>query len=187
MLRVKTAGKAQAKRLRARSFLLELIERAALSHVVQRFLISDDDILIRGGGGFLVRLRPNADHAQLERLEVDLQGMLWDDFGGELQFALGWAATPDGARAALERRKRQSGRSVLQSRASWAVERRGEPMQSEYGPDEIDAEMKRAGFTATDHVSPAEQVLRYLQGRNDIPEPPSNFAFALFRKGRVTE
>lgn len=67
------------------------------------------------------------------------------------------------------------------------VERRGEPMQSEYSPDEIDAEMKRAGFAATDHVSPAQQVQRYLQGRNDIPEPPPNFAFALFRKGRVTE
>ena len=131
VLRVKAAGKAQAKRLRARSFLLELIEHAALSHVVQRFLISDDDVLIRGGGGFLVRLRPNADHAQLERLEVDLQDMLWDEFGGELQFALGWAATPDDARAALERRKRQSGRSVLQSRASWAVERLSRPSLAE--------------------------------------------------------
>ena len=29
VLRVKSAGKAQAKRLRARSFLLELVERAA--------------------------------------------------------------------------------------------------------------------------------------------------------------
>ena len=52
------------------------------------------------------------------------------------------------------------------------VERRGEPMLSEYSPDEIDAEMKRAGFTAMDHVSPAEQTQRYLQDRNDIPEPP---------------
>ena len=67
------------------------------------------------------------------------------------------------------------------------VERRGEPMRSEYSPDEIDAEMERAGFTAMDHVSPAEQTQRYLQDRNDIPEPPPNFAFALFRKGRLTE
>ena len=64
VLRVKSAGKAQAKRLRARSFLLELVERAAVWHVEQRFQSSEDDILIRGGGGFLVRLaedtRPHA-------------------------------------------------------------------------------------------------------------------------------
>ena len=67
------------------------------------------------------------------------------------------------------------------------VERRGEPMLSEYSPGEIDAELERAGFTATDHVSPEEQVRRYLRERRDIPEPPPNFAFALFEKsGRTT-
>ena len=53
------------------------------------------------------------------RLDADLQRILWADFGGELQFALGWAATPAEARAELERRKRQPGRSVLQPRGSW--------------------------------------------------------------------
>ncbi len=62
------------------------------------------------------------------------------------------------------------------------VARRGEPMQSEFSPEELGAEMERSGFTEMDHVSPAEQVQRYLQGRRDIPEPPPNFAFALFRK-----
>ena len=119
VMRVKSVGKAQAKRLRARSFLLELVERAALWHVEQRFDTSDDDILVRGGGGFLVRLRADADRAQLDRLDADLQRILWADFGGELQFALGWAATPAEARAELERRKRQPGRSVLQPRGSW--------------------------------------------------------------------
>lgn len=45
VLQVKSTGKAQAKRLRARSFLLELVERAALWHVEQRFDATDDDIL----------------------------------------------------------------------------------------------------------------------------------------------
>ena len=131
VLRVKSAGKAQAKRLRARSFFLELVERAALWHVEQRLHTSDDDVLIRGGGGFLVRLQSNADRAHLERLETDLQHMLWDEFGGELQFALGWATTPADARVALERRKRQPGRSVLQSRRSWDVERFTRPSLAE--------------------------------------------------------
>ena len=84
ILQVKSAGKAQAKRLRARSFLVELVERAALWHVERRFHVADDDVLIRGGGGFLVRLERDTDRTQLERLEVDLQRMLWDEFGGEL-------------------------------------------------------------------------------------------------------
>ncbi len=67
------------------------------------------------------------------------------------------------------------------------VERRGEPMLSEYGPEEIDTEMERAGFTAIDHVSPTEQVRRYLQERRDIPEPPPNFAFALFEKSSTSK
>ena len=62
------------------------------------------------------------------------------------------------------------------------VERRGEPMLSEFSPEEFAELMERAGFAETDHVSPEEQVRRYLQGRHDIPAPPPNFAFALFRR-----
>ena len=119
VLQVKSTGKAQAKRLRARSFLLELVERAALRHVEQRFDATDDDVLIRGGGGFLVRVSADAEPGALERLNADLQSMLWEEYGGEIQFALGWAATADDARADLERRKRQPGRALLQPNGSW--------------------------------------------------------------------
>ena len=131
VLRVKSAGKAQAKRLRARSFLLELVERAAVWHVEQRFQSSEDDILIRGGGGFLVRLAEDTDPTRLERLDADLQRMLWDELGGQIQFAVGWAGTPADARADLERRKRQPGRSVLQPRGAWDMERMTRPSLAE--------------------------------------------------------
>ena len=62
------------------------------------------------------------------------------------------------------------------------VERRGEPMLSAFSPGEFAAVLERAGFVETDSVSPEEQVRRYLQGRADIPAPPPNFAFALFRR-----
>ena len=158
VLRVKSAGKAQAKRLRARSFLLELVERAALWHVEQRCHTSDDDVLIRGGGGFLVRLRADADRAQLERLETDLQRLLWEEFGGELQFALGWAATPADARAALERRKRQPGRAVLQSRGSWDVERLTRPSLAE--PCQVCGEFP--GFRNV-HEDEEDRVVRHCR------------------------
>ena len=158
VLRVKSAGKAQAKRLRARSFLLELVERAALWHVEQRFHTSDDDVLIRGGGSFLVRLEAGTDRARLERLETDLQRMLWDEFGGELQFALGWAATPTDARVALERRKRQPGRSVFQSRGSWDVERLTRPSLAE--PCQVCGEFP--GFQDV-HEDEEDRVVRHCR------------------------
>lgn len=119
VLQVRSTGKAQAKRLRARSFLLELVELAALWHVEQRFSASGDDVLVRGGGGFLVRVSADADPGALERLSTDLQRRLWEEFGGEIQFALGWGATPTDARADLEHRKRQPGRALLQPNGSW--------------------------------------------------------------------
>ena len=127
VLRVKTAGKAQAKRLRARSFLLELLEHAALWHVQKRFEVSEKDILIRGGGGFLVRISSTTDTARIDGLVADLQHMLWDEFAGQIQLAMGWATTPLDARARLERQKRKPAASVLQRDGGWVVERWSQP------------------------------------------------------------
>ena len=52
VLGVKRAGKAQAKRLRARSFLLELFEHAALVAVRNGLGVADDEVLIRGVAAF---------------------------------------------------------------------------------------------------------------------------------------
>ena len=60
------------------------------------------------------------------------------------------------------------------------VAKRGEPMLSMFTPDELNAELRRAGFTELDHVSPDQQAQRYLEGRGDMTAPAPNFAFALF-------
>ena len=60
------------------------------------------------------------------------------------------------------------------------VAKRGEPMRSTFAPDELTAELARAGFSQLDSVPPDEQARRYLRGRNDMPPPAANFAFALF-------
>ena len=60
------------------------------------------------------------------------------------------------------------------------VAKRGEPMLSMFTPDELNAELGRAGFTELDHVSPEQQARRYLAGRSDMTAPAPNFAFALF-------
>ena len=60
------------------------------------------------------------------------------------------------------------------------VAKRGEPMLSMFTPDELNAELRRAGFTELDHVSPEQQAQRYLEGRGDMTAPAPNFALALF-------
>ena len=60
------------------------------------------------------------------------------------------------------------------------VAKRGEPMRSTFAPEELTAELARAGFSQLDNVPPDEQAQRYLRGRSDMPPPAANFAFALF-------
>ena len=127
VLRVKTAGKAQAKRLRARSFFLQLLEHATLAILRTRFALEEEDVLVQGGGGFLVRLRGATDSAEFDRLATDLQDMLWEECGGQMQVSFGWAATPTEARAELERRKRMPGGGVLQREGAWDLERLSQP------------------------------------------------------------
>lgn len=60
------------------------------------------------------------------------------------------------------------------------VRRLGEPMISDFAPEELRAEMSRAGFAELETVPPDEQARRYLQGRRDMADPAPNFAFALY-------
>ena len=119
VLAVKSEGRSQAKRLRARSFLLELYEHAALATIVDRLDATADDVLVSGGGGFLVRLPTETAPASLEELAAELQRKLWEETRGEVQVSMGWDATPLGARAHMEYRKRRPGFSILQTGESW--------------------------------------------------------------------
>ncbi len=129
VLAVKIAGKAQAKRLRARSFRVELFERAALWTVRDRLDIAPEnyDVLVIGGGGFQVKLPPGTDTDRLEQINSELQRKLWDETGGELQFSMAWAETYHESRRRLEDRKRRAGATILQSGGSWNPDRLSRP------------------------------------------------------------
>ena len=60
------------------------------------------------------------------------------------------------------------------------VKRLGEPMISEFAPEELTEEMARIGWTELESLPPLAQEQCYLQDRSDIVAPPPNFAFALF-------
>ena len=65
------------------------------------------------------------------------------------------------------------------------VKRLGEPMVSEFIPEELDGELARVGFAPLDKVPPDEQVQRYLRNRSDMAAPAPNFAFALYEQPRT--
>lgn len=111
VLGVESAGSAQAKRLRARSFLLELFEHAALWTIAKRLRLTDDDILVRGGG-FLVRIPRDTDSVWVEGIHADLQRKVWNESGGEVQFSVGWGETPHAARGRLEFQKHCAGTAI---------------------------------------------------------------------------
>ncbi|MCY4583356.1 MAG: hypothetical protein OXE50_11255 [Chloroflexi bacterium] len=113
------SGKAQAKRLRARSFLLELFEHAALATIRDRFGVADDDVLIRGGGGFLVRLPSDGSDSELEKTRAELQRRLWEESGGEVHMSIGWGESDIQARRSLELEKRRPANSTLLTDGAW--------------------------------------------------------------------
>ncbi len=65
------------------------------------------------------------------------------------------------------------------------VKRLGEPMVSEFIPEELDSELARVGFAPLDRVPPDEQGRRYLRNRRDMAAPAPNFAFALYERSRA--
>lgn len=122
VLGVKNTGKAQAKRLRARSFLLELFEYATLWTIRERLKVAEEDVLIHGGGGFLVQIPHDSDSVELEEIRSDIQRKLWDETGGEVQVSLSWGENPLVVRKRLEVQKRRIGVFRLQNDKCWNTE-----------------------------------------------------------------
>ena len=60
------------------------------------------------------------------------------------------------------------------------VARLGEPMVSEFTPEELNGEMARIGFVEMETLPPEAQARRYLKNRPDVVDPAPNFSFALF-------
>lgn len=121
VLGVKASGKAQAKRLRARSFHVELFEQAALARARDRLqAVEDGDVLVRGGGGFLLRAAADVPVQGLEDLHRDLQRRVFEESGGELRFSMGWGHSVAQARGNLERGKRRPWKWLLCNGNGWS-------------------------------------------------------------------
>ena len=60
------------------------------------------------------------------------------------------------------------------------VARLGEPMVSDFTPEDLHGEMSHIGFSELETLPPEAQAHRYLQDGRDMPEPAPNFSFALY-------
>lgn len=70
----------------------------------------------------------------------------------------------------------------LADRLERLVKRLGEPLVSEFLPEELDGELARVGFAPLEQVPPDEQARRYLRDRRDMAAPAPNFSFALYAR-----
>jgi CRISPR-associated protein Csm1 len=91
---VAAAGGGQARRLRARSFYVQLLTEAAALRVLRALAWPKDDehFLLSGGGKFLLKGAASQDaERKLEGLQHEFAEWLLKETRGELRLALGWA------------------------------------------------------------------------------------------------
>ena len=111
---VADAGGGQARRLRARSFYIQLLTEAAALRVLGAFCWPRDSehFLLSGAGKFLLKGTADGDaDGRLQSLQREFADWLLRETHGELRLALGWAdgegeiATYREAMAAIQRAK----------------------------------------------------------------------------------
>jgi CRISPR-associated protein Csm1 len=98
VLGITAAGGGQAKRLRARSFVVQALEDVVVSQICAG---TPARTVMGGGGQFVLALEQSPGcEERLRALRLDLQQRLFAELGGELGFNLGWGSTVEAARHA---------------------------------------------------------------------------------------
>jgi CRISPR-associated protein Csm1 len=123
VLNVSTAGGGQARRLRARSFFVQVVEELAARAVLEAFRADwEEACIFHGGGQFLLRL-PEAERAdeRLSRLCTDLESGLRSETQGQLGLTLAWGVSVEEALRRKEWAKRRPWASTLTREGSWQV------------------------------------------------------------------
>jgi CRISPR-associated protein Csm1 len=108
VLGITAAGGGQAKRLRARSFVVQVLEDIAVAEIDA---LGPSTVVMGGGGQFVLEVENSEREEALRSFRKDLQRRLFEELGGELSFNLGWADSIEGAlrERALERRRPWAG------------------------------------------------------------------------------
>ncbi|MBZ5724344.1 MAG: hypothetical protein LAP87_05045 [Acidobacteriia bacterium] len=121
VLGITAAGGGQAKRLRARSFVVQALEQIVVEELRA---LGSSELIMAGGGQFVLALE-NSQAAQPRLLEFrrELQERLFKELGGELSFNLGWSDSIEQARHARELERRRPWAEYMTGPNGWAHER----------------------------------------------------------------
>jgi CRISPR-associated protein Csm1 len=121
VLSVSTLGGGQARRLRARSFFVQVVEELAARAVHEELgAAGEEEVVFRGGGQFLVRLQVAVGaEEKLCRLRASLEAKLHRDTQGALGFTLAWGRSVGEALERKEREKRRPWASTTTREGSW--------------------------------------------------------------------
>jgi CRISPR-associated protein Csm1 len=117
VLGITAAGAGQAKRLRARSFVVQVLEEIAVDELGE---LGDIQVVMSGGGQFVLALATGEDmRARLLAFRAEFQRRLFEELGGELSFNLGWAESEADARRARAGERRRPWAAIMTGPDGW--------------------------------------------------------------------
>ncbi|MGH9396299.1 MAG: Cas10/Cmr2 second palm domain-containing protein [Terriglobia bacterium] len=121
VLSVSTAGGGQARRLRARSFYVQVIEEIASRIVAKEFGIRwEEAVVLQGGGQFLLRLPASAQMEQrLQEVRERLEPELYRETRAELALTLASGCSLEEVLSRKEREKRRLWASRMTANDHW--------------------------------------------------------------------
>ncbi len=124
---VSDSGGGQARRLRARSFFLQMIPDLAAIRITRELGWGFESLRMAGAGKFLLQgPAPGDADARLRRLDAELNAAVLAEAHGELRLSLGWsddsgseAAQYRNARTGLQESKARAWELVATTAAGW--------------------------------------------------------------------
>lgn len=128
VLGITAEGAGQARRLRARSFTVQVAGEIAVRRILEAFQAREDAALVNGGGQFLLQVPGDGEaEARLEGVRRDLETRMLEEFGGELALTLAWAPDVETALEKKERAKRRPWQAAMAPGGRWNAGRMSRP------------------------------------------------------------
>jgi CRISPR-associated protein Csm1 len=123
VLSVSAQGGGQARRLRARSFFVQVAQEVAARAILESLGATwDDAVVFHGGGQFLLRLpAPAQAEEKLLQLRAELESELRRETRAGLALTIGWGRSIDDALRRKEREKRSPWASTVIGSRGWEV------------------------------------------------------------------
>ncbi len=123
VLGITSHGAGQARRLRARSFKVQLAAEVAVRQLLDELANPDNAVIVNGGGQFLLRVPDTSEtESRLAQFRRTAEERMFHDFSGELSLTIAWARDLHQALEVKERAKRRTWSDLLARAGVWDAE-----------------------------------------------------------------